>query len=77
MRLRPRGTLHLHQWLHADLVDELLVLRHEGGEERFLERVALWLQRTEAFGHDVQVLRGVRDEAPLGEPPALHASLLW
>ena len=49
-------------------LDDLLVLRHDDREERFLDRIGLALQRAEAIAEEIKVLRGEGHEAAVGQP---------
>ena len=43
------------------------MLRDDDREQRFLERIGLALQRTEAVAEQIEILRGERDEAAVGQ----------
>src|SRR5262245_30808750 len=52
-----RNALRIDIWLRLEPVHDLLVLRDDDREQRLLERVGLALERAEAVGEDVEVLR--------------------
>src|SRR6266851_568889 len=58
-------ALRVNEEQRRQPIDNLLVLRNDRGEQRLLQRIALALERAEAVGEKVKILRRERDEPAL------------